>query len=89
MAKKHKCIECEHAMNWAVPHCKGDFDKSEWNIARLRRLCLETIVCGETMKTKNADHEQYCKKFEKARYPHVNMERQKHLWEERMGVLDG
>jgi hypothetical protein len=89
MAKKHKCIECDHAMNWAVPSCKGIEDKSEWNIRRLRRLCLETIVCGRTMKTKNVDHEQYCKHFEEARYRHINMEAQKVKWEERMGELDG
>ena len=89
MAKKYKCIECEYAMNWAVPCGKADFDKSEWNIKRLKHLCLETICCGWTMKTKNVDHEQYCKHFEKPwPRPYVNMDEQKRLWEENMGEFD-
>ena len=88
MAKKHKCIECGNAMNWEVPHKDSISDKSPNNIKRIKHLCLETIVCGETMKTKKVDHEQYCKKFEEPLLA-INMENQKKLWEKRMGDIDG
>lgn len=69
MSKKVKCKECENMMNWSVPEkvtdINYDYAKQCLTTAKL------TLVCGETMKTKRRDNEQYCKHFEKSKY---NME---------------
>ena len=66
MAKKHKCIECENALNWAIPE-----RVSENNLFYAKR-CLDlanrSVCCDRTMKTKSKDHEQYCKYFEPIKY---------------------
>lgn len=63
MAKKVKCIECINVMEWALPD-----EVIQENVDYAKR-CLsiseKTFVCGQTMKTKNRSHEQYCKHFEK------------------------
>ena len=89
MAKKRKCIECLEAAPWSMPR-KGELDNApEYEITRLKRLCTETIVCGRTLKTKNIDHEQYCKYFEKEEYCQINPEWLRKEWEERFGDIDG
>lgn len=61
MAKKVKCIECDNCMNWALP---ANVNHENINHAK---HCLDiakrTVVCGQTMKTKRRDNEQYCKHF--------------------------
>lgn len=61
MSKKVKCIECSKSMCWALPQKVSDGNY------KYAKYCLQTakmsIVCGETMKTKSINHEQYCKKF--------------------------
>lgn len=63
MAKKHKCIECDVHMNWAMPDSIHSQEQYEY-----AKQCLlanqRTIVCGQTMKTKSRNHEQYCKYYE-------------------------
>ncbi len=61
MAKKVKCMECTKSMHWALPRQVG---VQNYEYAK-ECLCSakKSIVCGETMKTKRVDHEQYCKKF--------------------------
>lgn len=63
MSKKVKCIECHNSIHWAFP------DRVSRKNYEYAKHCLQTgkrsIVCGETMKTKSINHEQYCKKFSK------------------------
>lgn len=60
MSRKVKCIECGCSMHWALPEKIGSR-----NIEYAKRCLSATrsIVCGETMKTKLVEHEQYCKRF--------------------------
>lgn len=50
-------------MNWFLPRV---VNHQNYEYAK---ICLATakrsIVCGETMKSKPIEHEQYCKKFHK------------------------
>lgn len=61
MSKKIKCKECSCSMHWSLPK-KVSNDNLEY-----AKHCLDmgktTILCGQTMKTKSINHEQYCKKF--------------------------
>lgn len=61
MSKKVKCIECHNSMHWEIP------DKVPDKNYEYAKHCLQTakrsIVCGNTMRTKSINHEQYCKKF--------------------------
>lgn len=61
MSKKNKCIKCGCSMHWALPervtNRNIEYAKQCLDIAR------KTVVCGETMRTKDVGHEQYCKKF--------------------------
>lgn len=61
MAKKVKCIDCINSMHWALPvMVRGE------NLEYAKycsRIAKRSIVCGETMKTKQINHEQYCKKY--------------------------
>ena len=60
MAKKVKCIECDCAMNWAIP--SAEYLKKNPSVAE---HVSETIVCSNTMKTKDNSHCQYCEHYEK------------------------
>jgi len=61
MSKKVKCKECDKSMRWALP---GKVTASNLDYAK---YCLDAVkrsmVCGQTMKTKNIEHEQYCKHY--------------------------
>lgn len=61
MSKKVKCIECSKSMRWALPQkvSEGNYAYAKHRLETAKR----SIVCGETMKTKSINHEQYCKKF--------------------------
>ena len=61
MAKKVKCMDCTNSMRWALP------ERVRENNLEYAKHCAcvakKSIVCGETMKTKGINHEQYCKKY--------------------------
>lgn len=65
MAKKVKCINCGNAIRSEIPskefllaHTQShDYYKS---------CCVDHLWCGETIKPKAMDNEQYCKKYKEA-----------------------
>lgn len=61
MAKKVKCMDCTNSMHWSLP------EQVRENNLEYAKHCVcvakRSIVCGETMKTKGINHEQYCKKY--------------------------
>ena len=61
MSKKIKCALCTYSMNWSLPEKVGqtNYEYSKHCLTVAKR----SIVCGETMKSKPINHEQYCKKF--------------------------
>lgn len=61
MSKKHKCINCENHMKWALPVCvtKQNIEYAKQCI----RMAELTCVCGLTQRTKRLDQEQYCNHF--------------------------
>lgn len=61
MSKKVKCVECHNSIHWAVPN---EINEDNYEYAKYCiKIAKTSIVCGETMKTKSVNHEQYCKKF--------------------------
>lgn len=61
MSKKVKCIDCSNSMHWEIPE---QVKEENYEYAKLcLHICRTSIVCGETMKNKSMNHEQYCKKF--------------------------
>ncbi len=72
MSKKVKCSECLNHMDWALPRSVGE------NNYEYAKHCLamvkNTVVCGQTMKTKSRDHEQYCKHYEYGITPSIENE---------------
>lgn len=77
MAKKVKCIECEHMMFFATP-TRVDADNYEY-----AKHCLEVVkkyfVCGWSEKQKQIGNEQYCKYFLKRDCEHSSDARIKKL----------
>jgi len=60
MAKKVKCMNCAKSIRWALPEV---WEKNLEYVKHCVAVAKRSIVCGETMKTKRINHEQYCKKY--------------------------
>ena len=61
MAKKVRCRDCKNSVHWALPERVG-----ENNYEYAKHICYvakNSIICGETMRAKRIDHEQFCKKY--------------------------
>lgn len=61
MGKKVKCMDCANSMRWALPDRVGEKNLEYEKYCAC--VAKRSIVCGETMKTKGINHEQYCKKY--------------------------
>lgn len=59
MGKQVKCVECDVSMDWAIP--KAEYIKEHPEVLQ---TCKNSVVCGQTMKTKSVDHVQQCRHFE-------------------------
>ncbi|MDD3253093.1 MAG: hypothetical protein PHV18_11085 [Lachnospiraceae bacterium] len=65
MSKKVKCCKCKNSMHWAIPVRVGE--KNIEYAKYVLELARKSIVCGDMIpsRSRNIDHEQYCKKFKK------------------------
>ena len=61
MAKNVKCIDCAECIGWALP-VRVNADNLYY-AKRCLWLVKNTVVCDRTHKTKQKDHEQYCKHY--------------------------
>ena len=62
MAKKVRCRDCKNSVHWALPERVGE--NNDEYAKHICNVANNSILCGETMRAKRIDHEQFCKKYQ-------------------------